>query len=662
MQNKTAMHDLSATAELELAQNYRSLIDDLNVGIAIYGSNGRLLCANQSFYDLHCISTSDVTIGMTMFEVIEQTVRSKKFGNFDAPNVYKMITDTFENGEAFRIELLDKNERKLRISRHLKPNNMVVETVEHLSSDTNSNNFSQDPNLKHAPSLTMEELTAALNRTPDGFGLYSPDGQLLAYNKNYVTLNPDIAHAIRIGARHADIIAAVYDSGQIELNGQTREEYFAYAEKERLEPSGATAHRNADGKWLRFSAHRLDNGCTIFNVADITQLKHHELLTRDLSQQAAAQEVQLHYALANMSQGLAMYNERQEVLVWNDRYIKMTGVDPALMKKGTLRIDILRNSIERDHYSTEKAAETLKRYKEDGFSNKESVHLHHLMDGRIIEVHNRPVSNKYTIVTMSDVTQREHDTARLAKYTRTLERSNAELQDFAYVASHDLQEPLRKIEAFGDRLTKKYGDTLPEDGAMYLNRMQNASSRMRQLINDLLTYSRLTNKTRPFNPVDLNDVVKGALSDLYVRLEETGGKVETKGLGIIDGDAVQLRQLFQNLISNALKFHKPNEAPIILVNGETITTEDSFGQPIAIHRIKISDNGIGFDRRFKDQIFAIFKRLHGRMEYEGTGIGLSTCRKIVDQHFGTIEADGEEGVGSTFSVDIPVKYAGEDSQ
>lgn len=653
------MQDTAATAQFDQAQEYHNLIDGLNVGFAIYGSNGQLLAANEKFYALHSISKDDVYIGMTILEVIGYTIKSKKFGKFDPQTIHKMVTDTFERGEAFRIELLDKHERKLRISRHLKSNKMVVETIEHLFTDTTSNNFNQDQNLKHAPSLTIEELTSALNRTADGFGLFSAEGQLLAYNNNYVSLNPDIAHAIRIGARHTDIIAAVFDSGQVNLNGMTREQFHAYAERERLAPTGATAHQNKDGKWVRFSAHRLENGCTIFNVSDISQLKHHELLTKDLSQQAATQEVQLHYALANMSQGLAMFDEKQEILVWNDQYLKMTGVDPALIKKGMPRLDILRSSIKRGHYSKERAIETLKMYKDKGFTGKESVNHHFLADGRIIEVHNRPVSNNYTIVTMSDVTQREHDTAQLAKYTKSLERSNAELQDFAYVASHDLQEPLRKIETFGDRLASKYGSTLQEDGALYLDRMQHAASRMRQLINDLLTYSRVTEKKRPLIPIDLNTVIEGVLNDLHIQLEDTRATIDINGLATIDGDASQLRQLFQNLISNALKFRKPDVLPIIQITGETVTIEDELGTSKDIHHIKITDNGIGFDNRFKDQIFTIFKRLHGRMEYEGTGIGLSTCNKIAEQHFGTIEADGQEGIGATFEVRIPVKHASE---
>lgn len=789
MRNEAAMRNLSASGELELAQDMRNLIEDLNVGIAIYGSNGHLLTANENFYAFHCINMDEFGIGTSFIDIIEQSLKSKQVGNLSTQPAYDAIMSTLKKSGSYRIELLDRSSQKLRVSRHLKSNDMIIETVEMLSSDASSNNFSQQDSLKHAPSLTVAELTNALNDTPDGFGIYSAEGHLLAYNKSYVTLNPDIAHVIRIGALHRDIIGAVYDSGEIEMGGMTRQEFLAFAEKERLEPSGPTAHKNSNGRWVRFSGTRLENGYTIFNVSDITQIKQHEDLTQKLSDKAADQEqrlqdaltnmsqgiclydengraivfndqyidqfgmdhaiakvgvsryelvksavdankyppeigqkmlllykeanfgqeetnflhhfadgrimevhnkplangktivvgtdvtqreadarriteqgIQLNNALTNMSQGLAMFNEHQEVLVWNEQYLNMTGVDPALMKFGARRLDILRNSIQRGHYSEQKASDTINLYETHGFTGTDSIIHHYLADGRIIEVHNRPLANNYTIVTMSDVTQREQDTARLAKYTRNLERSNAELQDFAYVASHDLQEPLRKIEAFGDRLAKKYSDVLEEDGAMYLDRMQNASSRMRQLINDLLSYSRVTAKKRPFIPVDLNDVIEGVLSDLHMRLEDTGGKVETEGLGTIEGDAVQLRQLFQNLINNALKFQKPGVKPIIRVVGETVEIEDEFGMSADIHRIKVIDNGIGFDNRFKDQIFSIFKRLHGRTEYEGTGIGLSTCRKIVDQHLGQIEAEGQEGNGATFNIDIPVKHVSEDTK
>ena len=236
-----------------------------------------------------------------------------------------------------------------------------------------------------------------------------------------------------------------------------------------------------------------------------------------------------------------------------------------------------------------------------------------------------------------------------------LERSNRELQDFAFVASHDLQEPLRKIQAFGDRLKTKHGPTLSEEAQDYLKRMQGAASRMHTLINDLLTFSRVTTKAQPFIPTDLNEVAEDVLADLEVRVQDTGGKVELGELPTIDADPLQMRQLLQNLIGNALKFHRPGVPPIIKIKGETANgTEASSGASAPVVHLTFADNGIGFDEKYLDRIFTPFQRLHGRGEYEGTGIGLAVCRKIVERHGGSLTAQSKPGEGSTFTATLPV--------
>jgi PAS domain S-box-containing protein len=242
----------------------------------------------------------------------------------------------------------------------------------------------------------------------------------------------------------------------------------------------------------------------------------------------------------------------------------------------------------------------------------------------------------------------EHKRAEdsLARQAQELARSNAELEQFAYVASHDLQEPLRKIQAFGDRLKAHCNEALGERGRDYLQRMQNAASRLQRLINDLLTFSRVTTRAQPFVPVDLAEVAREVVSDLELRIERTGGRVEMNGLPTIDADTSQMRQLLQNLIDNGLKFHRPEEAPNVKVYGKLLNGRS---------QIIVEDNGIGFDEKYLDRIFTIFQRLHARLEYEGTGVGLAVCRKIAERHGGTITAKSKPGEGSTFIVTLPVK-------
>jgi signal transduction histidine kinase len=244
---------------------------------------------------------------------------------------------------------------------------------------------------------------------------------------------------------------------------------------------------------------------------------------------------------------------------------------------------------------------------------------------------------------------------------KVVERTR-EFQEFAYGVSHDLQEPLRKVMAFGDRLRDKCGAQLGEDGQGYLNRMQDAAKRMRQLINDLLALSRVTTQAKPYEPVNLNTLVSEVLSDLEVLIEQVGGKVEVNPLPTLHADPTQMRQLFQNLIGNALKFRKKEVAPVIRLQAEAAPAAQAFGEESENGhkrwRFTVQDNGIGFDQKYRDRIFEVFQRLHGRGEYEGSGIGLSLCRKIVSRHGGSIMAESELGVGSRFVITLPEKQAG----
>ena len=245
-----------------------------------------------------------------------------------------------------------------------------------------------------------------------------------------------------------------------------------------------------------------------------------------------------------------------------------------------------------------------------------------------------------------DIRERKRAEEELRSALRRLEQSNRELEDFAYVASHDLQEPLRKIQAFGDLLRSRHAAALPDQARDYIERMQSAARRMQVLINDLLSFSRVTTKAQPFVRVDLGAVARDVVRDLEVRAHETGGEIRIGPMPVIDADPLQMRQLLQNLTGNALKFHRPGVPPCVEVRGEI-----EHGRC----RITVSDNGIGFDEKYAERIFTIFERLHPREKYEGTGIGLAICRKIAERHGGEIRARGVPGAGATFVVTLPVK-------
>jgi signal transduction histidine kinase len=260
----------------------------------------------------------------------------------------------------------------------------------------------------------------------------------------------------------------------------------------------------------------------------------------------------------------------------------------------------------------------------------------------------------------AEVAERQRAEEVVRQTAQELARSNAELEQFAYVASHDLQEPLRKVQAFGDLLATEAGPALAGSGSLYLQRMQDAARRMQGLINDLLTFSRVTSQARPFVPVDLTQVAREVVSDLEARLRASGGRVEIGDLPPLEGDPMQLRQLLQNLIGNALKFHRPDVPPVVAVRGRTVTNGAGASLPGTpgelLGEITVQDNGIGFDEKYLGRLFRPFQRLHGRGQYEGTGMGLAICRKIVERHGGHLTAQAAPDRGATFTALLPLSH------
>jgi PAS domain S-box-containing protein len=264
------------------------------------------------------------------------------------------------------------------------------------------------------------------------------------------------------------------------------------------------------------------------------------------------------------------------------------------------------------------------------------------------------------LLAIEDITDRKRIEEKLKVYAAKLKRSNSELQDFAQVASHDLQEPLRKIMAFGDRLKSKVGESLDEDCRDYLQRMLNAAARMQSLINDLLSFSRIETMGQPFVPTDLGLIASQVIVDLETSVEKAGGRVEIEELPTIDADPMQMRQLLQNLIGNSLKYFRAGVPPVVRVYSQKLDapSPESIDESALVRQlcqILVADNGIGFDEKYLDRIFTVFQRLHKKGEYEGTGVGLAICRKIVNRHGGTITARSSPGRGTTFVVTMPVR-------
>jgi len=262
------------------------------------------------------------------------------------------------------------------------------------------------------------------------------------------------------------------------------------------------------------------------------------------------------------------------------------------------------------------------------------------------------------IGSMRDITKEKLFERELQKTIKDLDRSNKELEEFAYIASHDLQEPLRKITTFSSRLRAKFENELGSEGKTYIERMHAATDNMRMLIESLLDISKATRNAQPFVPTDLNEILKTVKDDLELQIEEDEVTITSSELPVIDAIPSLMKQLFNNIISNAIKFHSPLRETSIQISSREIDKKDRellLLPEIPFVEIAIKDNGIGFEQEHAEKVFQIFQRLHGKSEYPGSGIGLAICKKIVDKHNGIIWAKSDSGHGSSFFIILPQK-------
>jgi chemotaxis family two-component system sensor kinase Cph1 len=238
-----------------------------------------------------------------------------------------------------------------------------------------------------------------------------------------------------------------------------------------------------------------------------------------------------------------------------------------------------------------------------------------------------------------------------------LQKANDELANMNWISTHDLKEPLRKIQYYGSIILERNGTNIPDSVKENILRMQKSANKMQVLIDDLLTYSKVINEEKQFDPVDLNEIIEGIIFDFKENIEEKNITIKLGNLPTVFGIQFQLRQLFLNLVSNSVKFIRPEVAPVIIISSEQVTSEKINLATQNFFKIIVQDNGIGFDPAYEEKVFKIFQRLHSQTEFMGTGIGLSICKKIAELHGGYIDAHGVEGEGATFSVYLPVKYA-----
>lgn len=344
--------------------------------------------------------------------------------------------------------------------------------------------------------------------------------------------------------------------------------------------------------------------------------------------------------------GLVLVDEGGQIVLANQQSGTIFGYEPEQMKGMPIETlvpsDVRAHHDEyRQNYMTAPQARAMGQgrdlhgIRQDGSEVSLEIGLSPIQQGERTEV----------IASVVDNTERKQFEDKIQRQNKALTRSNQELEQFAFIASHDLREPLRKVLSFGKLLVSGRYGTFNSKGEEFIGYMMDAAERMQQLLDSLLFYSRVTSKAQPFEIVDLNTVAEAVVGDLQIMVEEYGATVDWDDLATVEADAVQMRQLFQNLITNSLRYHSPERTPVIHIAVQT----QSDGRC----RITFTDNGIGFDPQYSDQIFQVFQRLHARHEFEGTGMGLAICRKILERHNGSISATGEPGVGARFEIVLP---------
>ncbi|MCD6064733.1 MAG: putative Histidine kinase [Flavipsychrobacter sp.] len=399
---------------------------------------------------------------------------------------------------------------------------------------------------------------------------------------------------------------------------------------------------------------KFENGKPVYTrgiLRNITKRLEYEKQFAFYTDRIEEQKKNIEQLITSAPDAIIVINEQSKILLWNPMAEELFGWKASEVINTMLPNVIIPLSYREAHW---KGMERLLTTGESKILNKtvEVTGLHKTR-GEVdiaITISRTKVGNRWNFIAfLRDITAQKESQKQLAIKQQLLEKQNKELEQYAWLASHDLKEPLRKIQTFSDLLKKRYHSELPDNAQTYLGVIHNAAARMGNLIQDILSYSRVSNINEHLEMVDLNKIVADVLHDLDTAIRENGAEISTTDLGQLEADPTDMTHLFQNLISNALKYRKADVAPSIKITGE---------HQNGILYIRVKDNGIGFEAEYADKIFQMFQRLHSQKEYEGTGIGLALCKKIVERYRGHITAEGEPGVGATFTITLPVKQMG----
>lgn len=621
-------------------------------GFAIFDKNLRLVAWNDAFFTIQKLPRDFAERGRKYEDFLRFVCALQDLGIGETERQTASLISQLQGTEPIKCEWRRSDETAVRMWAIPVYGGGLMCTASPIGSDGVADDFLSNT----AAACSRHDVLDALDSMADGFALFDQDDRLVFCNNNFRAIHDRVAQLLLPGISYANLLKAAFEAEQFSEDGPNAEELYEIHKRARRGNSETFELELSDRRWLQCSETRSADGSIICIRSDITEVKKHAQELSGLGEQLTEQNLHFNTALNNMAQGLCLFDAEQQLIVCNKRYLEIFGFSPDVVKPGIKLREIMEYSISLGNYASDEANSALSDRPNVASKSEQSVLEQWLSDGRVIAVLHQPMQGGGSVATYEDITERRMSEQRLTEHAEELEKTNAELQNFAYVASHDLQEPLRKIESFGSRLQKRCGDELGESGLQYLERMQDAATRMRTLINDLLTYSRLSSKEVELEWCDLNQIAREVVSDLEINIAETQATVSLDELPLLEASPTQMRQLFQNLFTNALKFTRPDVKPVVQVSARTFNKNpaDVPGATRRVCEIVISDNGIGFDAKYADQIFGIFQRLHGRAAYEGTGIGLATCRRVVERHGGTIQAVGTLGEGAAFHIELPM--------
>jgi PAS domain S-box-containing protein len=490
------------------------------------------------------------------------------------------------------------------------------------------------------------QLREAIESISDGFSIYDADDRLVLCNSKTKEYFAAVADRFVPGTSFEEIIRTGVERGLYKEAEGRIEAFVAERLAIHRSPGRVIEQQLGDGRWLRISERRTRDGGTVGIRVDITELKQRE-------QELEHARAHLREAIEAMPASFILYDADGRLVLCNSLAKEYLPEIAERLVPGASAEELTRERYRRTRADASPAEiEALVAKRMALFRNPGERLTERHPDGRWTQAFEHRMPDGGVVCIRVDLTELKQKEETLAKQAEELRRSNAELEQFAYVASHDLQEPLRMIGSYCQLLQRRYKGKLDADADEFIAYAVEGAKRMQRMINDLLTYSRVGRKGRGKVPVPCNDAVSMALQNLRIAVEESGAKVQVDPLPTIQGERGQLVQLFQNLIGNAIKFH--GEAP-----PEVRVSVDQDGDG---WRFTVTDNGIGIENQYLDKIFLIFQRLNERTKYAGTGIGLAICKKVVEHHGGRIWVESEPGQGSRFIFHLPTSgQRGEDS-